>query len=64
MLLFLSLRLPNGQADANTGAAGKLRSLEEQLLRAKEQINSYRSIPVDGEKHAHYISHTLNTSLC
>lgn len=50
-LLLLSLRLPEGQADADTGAAGKLHSLEEQLLRAKEQINSYRSLPVDGEKH-------------
>ncbi|MCJ8737113.1 hypothetical protein PDJAM_G00020080 [Pangasius djambal] len=42
-----TLRLPEGHADADIGAAGKLHSLEEQLLRAKEQINSYRSLPVD-----------------
>ncbi|KAF4083823.1 hypothetical protein AMELA_G00121760 [Ameiurus melas] len=48
-----TLRLPEGQADADTDAAGKLRSLEEQLLRAKEQINSYRSLPVDGPGRKH-----------
>ncbi|MCI4382898.1 hypothetical protein PGIGA_G00020050 [Pangasianodon gigas] len=48
-----TLRLPEGQADADTGAAGKLHSLEEQLLRAKEQINSYRSLPVDGPGRKH-----------
>ncbi|XP_036419608.1 alpha-(1,6)-fucosyltransferase [Colossoma macropomum] len=42
-----TLRLPEGQVEG-AGAAGKLRSLEEQLIRAKEQINSYRSLPADG----------------
>ncbi|KAI2654490.1 Alpha-(1,6)-fucosyltransferase [Labeo rohita] len=40
--------LPDGQADGGPGTVGKLRSLEEQLIRAKEKINSYRSLPADG----------------
>lgn len=43
-----TLRLPDGQADGGPGAVGKLRKLEEQLIRAKEKINSYRSLPADG----------------
>ncbi|XP_076833935.1 alpha-(1,6)-fucosyltransferase [Brachyhypopomus gauderio] len=43
-----TLRLPEGQVDVSAGAAGRLRSLEEQLVKAKEQINSYRSLPADG----------------
>lgn len=43
-----TLRLPDGQADGGPGAVGKLRNLEEQLIRAKEKINSYRSLPADG----------------
>ncbi|XP_073720878.1 alpha-(1,6)-fucosyltransferase-like [Misgurnus anguillicaudatus] len=43
-----TLRLPDGQADGGPGALGKLRNLEEQLIRAKEKINSYRSLPADG----------------
>ncbi|XP_052001997.1 alpha-(1,6)-fucosyltransferase-like [Xyrauchen texanus] len=43
-----TLRLPDGQADGGPGAAGKLRNLEEQLIKAKEKINSYRSLPADG----------------
>uniref|UniRef100_A0A671Q8T0 Alpha-(1,6)-fucosyltransferase n=1 Tax=Sinocyclocheilus anshuiensis TaxID=1608454 RepID=A0A671Q8T0_9TELE len=43
-----TLRLPEGQADGGPGAVGKLRNLEEQLIRAKEKINSYRSLPADG----------------
>ncbi|RXN19111.1 alpha-(1,6)-fucosyltransferase-like protein [Labeo rohita] len=43
-----TLRLPDGQADGGPGTVGKLRSLEEQLIRAKEKINSYRSLPADG----------------
>lgn len=46
--LSLSSRLPDGQADGGPGAVGKLRNLEEQLIRAKEKINSYRSLPADG----------------
>ena len=42
-------RLPEGQAELGVVDAGKLRHLEEQLIRAKEQINSYRSLPGDGE---------------
>ncbi len=48
MPLSLSSRLPDGQADGGPGAVGKLRNLEEQLIRAKEKINSYRSLPTDG----------------
>uniref|UniRef100_A0A673IYN5 Alpha-(1,6)-fucosyltransferase n=1 Tax=Sinocyclocheilus rhinocerous TaxID=307959 RepID=A0A673IYN5_9TELE len=43
-----TLRLPDGQADGGARAVGKLRNLEEQLIRAKEKINSYRSLPADG----------------
>ncbi|XP_067099820.1 alpha-(1,6)-fucosyltransferase [Osmerus mordax] len=43
-----TLRLPEGQAELGVVDAGKLRHLEEQLIRAKEQINSYRSLPGDG----------------
>uniref|UniRef100_A0A4W5S128 Alpha-(1,6)-fucosyltransferase n=1 Tax=Hucho hucho TaxID=62062 RepID=A0A4W5S128_9TELE len=44
-----TLRLPEGQSDGGpVVSAGRLRTLEEQLIRAKEQINSYRSLPGDG----------------
>uniref|UniRef100_A0A8C1IB34 Alpha-(1,6)-fucosyltransferase n=1 Tax=Cyprinus carpio TaxID=7962 RepID=A0A8C1IB34_CYPCA len=43
-----TLRLPDGQTDGGPGAVGKLRNLEEQLIKAKEKINSYRSLPADG----------------
>uniref|UniRef100_A0A8C1VDE2 Fucosyltransferase 8a (alpha (1,6) fucosyltransferase) n=1 Tax=Cyprinus carpio TaxID=7962 RepID=A0A8C1VDE2_CYPCA len=43
-----TLRLPDGQTDGGPGAMGKLRNLEEQLIKAKEKINSYRSLPADG----------------
>ncbi|XP_052009724.1 alpha-(1,6)-fucosyltransferase-like [Xyrauchen texanus] len=43
-----TLRLPDGQVDSGPGALGKLRNLEEQLIKAKEKINSYRSLPADG----------------
>ncbi|KPP66785.1 hypothetical protein Z043_114680 [Scleropages formosus] len=37
-----SLRIPEGQVDVGPAAAGRLRTLEAELTRAKEQIDSFR----------------------
>ncbi|XP_006632780.1 alpha-(1,6)-fucosyltransferase isoform X1 [Lepisosteus oculatus] len=37
-----SLRIPEGPIDQGPGAAGRVRILEEQLIKAKEQIESFR----------------------
>ncbi|KAM7367726.1 hypothetical protein PAMP_014006 [Pampus punctatissimus] len=43
-----SLRIPDGQAEAGSLAAGKLRSLEDQLTRAKQKIYSFQKLTGDG----------------
>ncbi|XP_053301872.1 alpha-(1,6)-fucosyltransferase [Pleuronectes platessa] len=43
-----SLRIPEGQAEAGSLAAGRLRSLEDQLTRAKEKIHSFQKLTGDG----------------
>ncbi|XP_013870941.1 alpha-(1,6)-fucosyltransferase [Austrofundulus limnaeus] len=43
-----SLRIPEGQAEAGSLAAGRLRSLEDQLTRAKQQIHSFQKLTGDG----------------
>lgn len=41
-------RIPEGQADAGSLAAGRLRSLEDQLSRAKQKIHSFQKLTGDG----------------
>lgn len=41
-------RIPEGQAEAGSLAAGKLRSLEDQLSRAKQKIHSFQKLTGDG----------------
>lgn len=41
-------RIPEGQAEAGSLAAGKLRSLEDQLSRAKQKIHSFQKLSGDG----------------
>lgn len=48
MSLF-SARIPEGQAEAGSIAAGRLRSLEDQLTRAKQKIHSFQKLTGDGE---------------
>ncbi|KAF3850053.1 hypothetical protein F7725_019772 [Dissostichus mawsoni] len=44
-----SLRIPEGQADTGSLAAvGRLRSLEDQLTRAKQKIHSFQKLTGDG----------------
>ncbi|XP_024147470.1 alpha-(1,6)-fucosyltransferase [Oryzias melastigma] len=43
-----SLRIPEGQAEAGSLAAGRLRSLEDQLTRAKQKIHSFQKLTGDG----------------
>ncbi|XP_034383782.1 alpha-(1,6)-fucosyltransferase [Cyclopterus lumpus] len=43
-----SLRIPEGQAEAGSLAAGRLHSLEDQLTRAKQKINSFQKLTGDG----------------
>ncbi|XP_059505234.1 alpha-(1,6)-fucosyltransferase isoform X3 [Stegostoma tigrinum] len=40
-----SLRIPEGPIDQGPGAAGRVRELEEQLIKAKEQIEIYKKQP-------------------
>ncbi|MEQ2310053.1 Alpha-(1,6)-fucosyltransferase [Ameca splendens] len=42
-----SLRIPEGQAEAGSLAAGRLRSLEDQLTRAKQKIHSFQKLTGD-----------------
>uniref|UniRef100_A0A3Q3X5C2 Alpha-(1,6)-fucosyltransferase n=1 Tax=Mola mola TaxID=94237 RepID=A0A3Q3X5C2_MOLML len=44
-----SLRIPEGQAEAGSLAAGRLRSLEEELTRAKQKIHSFQKLTGDGK---------------
>lgn len=41
-------RIPEGQAEAGSLAAGRLRSLEDQLTRAKQKIHSFQKLTGDG----------------
>ncbi|XP_041814482.1 alpha-(1,6)-fucosyltransferase [Chelmon rostratus] len=43
-----SLRIPEGQAEAGSLAAGRLRSLEDQLTRATKKIQSLQKLTGDG----------------
>lgn len=49
--LFVSFspRIPEGQAEAGSLAAGRLRSLEDQLTRAKQKIHSFQKLTGDGK---------------
>lgn len=42
-------RIPEGQVEAGSLAAGRLRSLEDQLTRAKQKIHSFQKLTGDGE---------------
>lgn len=44
-----SYRIPEGQVEAGSLAAGRLRSLEDQLTRAKQKIHSFQKLTPDGE---------------
>ena len=45
-----SSRIPEGQADTGSLAAvGRLRSLEDQLTRAKQKIHSFQKLTGDGK---------------
>uniref|UniRef100_A0A8C5HLR1 Alpha-(1,6)-fucosyltransferase n=1 Tax=Gouania willdenowi TaxID=441366 RepID=A0A8C5HLR1_GOUWI len=44
-----SLRIPEGQVEAGSLAAGRLRSLEDQLTRAKQKIHSFQKLTGDGK---------------
>ncbi|MED6257972.1 hypothetical protein ATANTOWER_001237, partial [Ataeniobius toweri] len=41
------LRIPEGQSEAGSLAAGRLRSLEDQLTRAKQKIHSFQKLTGD-----------------
>lgn len=41
-------RIPEGQGEAGSLAAGRLRSLEDQLTRAKQKIHSFQKLTGDG----------------
>lgn len=43
-------RIPEGQAEAGSLAAGRLRSLEDQLTRAKQKIHSFQKLTGDGKQ--------------
>ena len=43
-------RIPEGQVDVGPMAVGRLRSLEEQLTRAKQKIHSFQRLTGDGEQ--------------
>ena len=45
----VSPRIPEGQAEAGSLAAGRLRSLEDQLTRAKQKIHSFQKLTGDGK---------------
>ncbi|XP_007886281.2 alpha-(1,6)-fucosyltransferase [Callorhinchus milii] len=48
-----SLRIPEGPIDQGTAAAGRIRALEEQLTKAKAQIESYKKRPGYGPGKQH-----------
>lgn len=41
-------RIPEGQGEGGSVAAGRLRSLEDQLTRAKQKIHSFQKLSGDG----------------
>lgn len=43
-------RIPEGQAEVGSLAAGRLRSLEDQLTRAKQKIHSFQKLTGDGKQ--------------
>lgn len=49
LVVFLP-RIPEGQAEAGSLAAGRLRSLEDQLTRAKQKIHSFQKLTGDGKQ--------------
>ncbi|XP_072425246.1 alpha-(1,6)-fucosyltransferase isoform X2 [Chiloscyllium punctatum] len=48
-----SLRIPEGPVDQGPAAAGRVRELEEQLIKAKEQIEIYKKQPGNGPGREH-----------
>ncbi|XP_067847434.1 alpha-(1,6)-fucosyltransferase isoform X2 [Heptranchias perlo] len=48
-----SLRIPEGPIDQGPAAARRVRALEEQLIKAKEQIESYKKRPGNGPGKEH-----------
>ncbi|MGH0129816.1 UNVERIFIED_CONTAM: hypothetical protein FKN15_047169 [Acipenser sinensis] len=44
-----SLRIPEGPIDQGPASAGRVRALEEQLIKAKEQIENFRKQAGDGQ---------------
>lgn len=50
LVSLFSLRIPEGQAEAGSLAAGRLRSLEDQLTRAKQKIHSFQKLTGDGKQ--------------
>ncbi len=50
LLVSFSCRIPEGQAEAGSLAAGRLRSLEDQLTRAKQKIHSFQKLTGDGKE--------------
>lgn len=47
-------RIPEGQAEAGSLAVGRLRSLEDQLTRAKQKIHSFQKLTGDGKQCAKF----------
>ncbi|XP_023662503.1 alpha-(1,6)-fucosyltransferase isoform X1 [Paramormyrops kingsleyae] len=45
-----SLRIPEGQAETGPMAVSRLRTLEEQLIRAKEKISNFQRVSTDGKE--------------
>lgn len=45
-----SPRIPEGQVEPGSLAAGRLRSLEDQLTRAKQKIHSFQKLTGDGKQ--------------
>eukprot|EP00061_Rhincodon_typus_P015965 g43928.t1 len=53
MEVLWSKRIPEGPIDQGPGAAGRVRELEEQLIKAKEQIEIYKKQPGNGPGKEH-----------
>lgn len=53
-------RIPEGQAEAGSLAAGRLRSLEDQLTRAKQKIHSFQKLTGDGKPGRPSCLHSFN----
>ena len=50
LVSFFPPRIPEGQAEAGSLAAGRLRSLEDQLTIAKQKIHSFQKLTGDGKR--------------